>query len=148
MTLIADLCRKLPTLKNLVRQMPKKSSFRWSIVKQHGKRAKTLLKFERQQLYHIYWLLWRQLNCKMSLLVLWKISRLFSSTLSADTKYSLLNKDNFTQQIKMQLCQKQKNFSEFFSAFLKSSLNFELFQKEMTLMADLCWKLRTPRKPS
>ena len=48
----------------------------------------------------------------------------------------------------MQLCQKQKIFSEFFSAFLKSSLNFELFQKEMTLMADLCWKLRTPRKLS
>ena len=30
----------------------------------------------------------------------------------------------------MQLSQKQKTFSEFFSAFLKSSLNFEHFQKK------------------
>ena len=30
----------------------------------------------------------------------------------------------------MQLSRKQKAFSEFFSAFLKSSLNFEHFQKK------------------
>ena len=30
----------------------------------------------------------------------------------------------------MQLSQKQKTFSEFFCAFLKSSLNFEHFQKK------------------
>ena len=30
----------------------------------------------------------------------------------------------------MQLSRKQKNFSEFFSAFVKSTLNFEHFQKE------------------
>ena len=30
----------------------------------------------------------------------------------------------------MQLSQKQKTFSEFFFAFLKSSLNFEHFQKK------------------
>ena len=30
----------------------------------------------------------------------------------------------------MQLSRKQKTFSEFFSAFLKSSLNFEHFQKK------------------
>ena len=30
----------------------------------------------------------------------------------------------------MQLSRKQKTFSQFFSAFLKSSLNFEHFQKK------------------
>ena len=30
----------------------------------------------------------------------------------------------------MQLSRKQKTFSDFFSAFLKSSLNFEHFQKK------------------
>ena len=59
-----------------------------------------------------------------------KISRLFPKTLSADGKYSLLNKDNLTQPIQMQLSRKQKTFSEFFCAFLKSSLNFEHFQKK------------------
>ena len=34
------------------------------------------------------------------------------------------------QPIQMQVSRKQKTFSEFFSAFLKSSLNFEHFQKK------------------
>ena len=45
----------------------------------------------------------------------------------------------------MHLSQKQKTFSYFFSACLKSSLNFEPFQEKMTLIADLCPKLRTPK---
>ena len=59
-----------------------------------------------------------------------KILRLFFNTLSADGKYSLLNTDNLTQPIQMELSQKQKTFSGFFCAFLKSSLNFEHFQKK------------------
>ena len=42
-----------------------------------------------------------------------------------DGKYSLLNRDNLRQPIQMQVSQKQETFSEFSSAFLKSSLNFE-----------------------
>ena len=129
MTLIADVLPKLPTQKNLGRSMPKKSSFKGSFGKQHGKRAQTLFKFASQHLYIIYWSLWRQLTCKKSLLVICKISRLFPNTLSTDGKYSLLNRDNLTQPIQMQLSRKQKTFSEFFSAFLKSSLNFEHFEK-------------------
>ena len=59
-----------------------------------------------------------------------EISRLFPKTLSADGKYSLLNRDNLTQPIEMQVSQKQKTFSRFFCAFWKSSLNFEHFQKK------------------
>ena len=130
MTLIADVFPKLRTQKNLVRSMRKKSTLEGSFGKQHGKRAQTLLKFAWQNFYHIYWSLWMQLTCKKSLLVTCKISRLFPNTLSADGKYSLLNRDNLTQPIQMQLSRKQKTFSEFFSAFLKSSLNFEHFQKK------------------
>ena len=57
-----------------------------------------------------------------------KISRLFPNALSAADKYSLLNRDNLTEPSQMQLSRKQKTFSEFFCAFLKSSLNFEHFQ--------------------
>ena len=130
MTLIADVFPKLRTQKNLVRSMPKKSTLEGSFKKQHGKRAQTLLKFAWQDLYHIYWLLWRQLTCKKSLLVTWKITRLFPNTLSADGKYSLFNIDNLRQRIWMQLSRKQETFSEFFSTFLKSSLNFAHFQKK------------------
>ena len=45
----------------------------------------------------------------------------------------------------MQLSRKQKNFYEFLAAFLKSSLNFEHFQKKMTPMADVSQKLLTPQ---
>ena len=50
--------------------------------------------------------------------------------MTADDKYSLLNKDNLTQQIRTQLSQKRKAFSEFFLAFPKFALNFEHFQKK------------------
>ena len=50
--------------------------------------------------------------------------------MTADDKYSLLNRDNLTQPIPTQLSQKQKAFFEFFLAFSKSTLNFEHFQKK------------------
>ena len=53
-----------------------------------------------------------------------KIVRLFVNTLTVDGKFYLLNKDDLTQPIQMQLYQKEKTFSEFFVAFLKSILNF------------------------
>ena len=56
--------------------------------------------------------------------------RLFPNTLSADGKYSLLDRDNLTQRIRRQLSQKQKNFSQIISSFLKSSSHLEHFQKK------------------
>ena len=54
---------------------------------------------------------------------------MFVNTLTADDKYSLLNKDSLTQQIRTQLSQKEKAFSQFFLAFSKSKLDFEDFEK-------------------
>ena len=130
MTLIAEVFPKLRTPKNMVTSMSKKSRFKGSFGKQHGKRAQTLLKFAWQYLYHIYWSLWRQLTCKKTVLVTCKISILSPNTLNADSKYLLLNRDNLTQPIQKQVSRKQKTSSEFFSAYLKFSLNFEHFQKK------------------
>ena len=80
------------------------------------------------------------------MLVLSKILRTFVNTLSEDDKYCLLYKDNLLQPIQILLSLKQKTFSEFFSAFLKSTLNFEHFQKKMTLIADVFPKLLSPKK--
>ena len=55
---------------------------------------------------------------------------MFVNTLTADDKYSLLNRDNLTQPIRTQLSQKQKALSNFFLASSKSILNFEDFRKE------------------
>ena len=48
-------------------------------------------------------------------------------TLTADDRYSLINRHKLTQPIQMQLSQKQKTISLFFSKFWKSRLNFEHF---------------------
>ena len=70
----------------------------------------------------------------MSVLVICKIFKLFFNTLSADDKYSLLNRDNLMQRFQMQLSQKGKAYSQFcFAAFWKSTLNFEDFQKKRRL---------------
>ena len=75
------------------------------------------------------------------MLVLCKILGVFVNTLTDDDKNCLLYRHNLTQPIQILLSQKQKTFSEFFSAFLKSTLNFEYFEKTMTLIADLFPKL-------
>ena len=62
--------------------------------------------------------------------MIYKVLIIFVNKLTADEKYSLLNTDNLTQPIQMQLSQKQKIYSEFVSAFLKSILKFEHFQKK------------------
>ena len=45
---------------------------------------------------------------------MYKILRLFANTLTADDKHYLLNRDNLTQTIQMQVSKKQKTFSQFF----------------------------------
>ena len=67
---------------------------------------------------------------KKSVLGRRKALELFVNTLTADDKYSLLNRDNLTQPIRTQLSEKQKSFYEFFLKFSKSSLNLKYFQKK------------------
>ena len=63
------------------------------------------------------------------MLVLCNTLRLFVNTLTNDDRYCLLYRDNLTQPIQILLSQKQKTFSQFFSAFFKSTLNFDYFQQ-------------------
>ena len=147
MTRIAEAFPKLQTLKHMVTSISKKSSFNGSFGKQYGKRTQTLLIFPWQYLYHIDWSLWRQLTWKKSALVTCEISRFFPNSLSANSRYSLLNTDNLTQLIQMQLSRKQKIFSDFFSLFLKSSSNFEYFLKKDDLHSWCISEITDPEKP-
>ena len=76
---------------------------------------------------------------------MWKFFSRFFNTLTADDKFSHISRDNWMQTIQMHLVQKQKTFSEFFSAFSKFTLNFEHFQKKMTLIANVFPKLPTTK---
>ena len=53
MTFIADLFPKLRTPKDVVRYFSKKSRWKGTFDRQHGKRVQTLLRSESQYLYHI-----------------------------------------------------------------------------------------------
>ena len=64
------------------------------------------------------------------MLVRCKILGLFVNTLTDDDKYSLLYRDNLTQQIQILLSQEPKSFPKLFSEILNPELNFEHFQKK------------------
>ena len=110
--------------------MFKETRFREPFDKQHAKPAQALLKSAWQHLYYIHWLLPCQLRWKKSLFLTCQILGLLVNTLAADEKYPVLNRDNLTIPIQMQLSQKQKTFSQFFAAFLKSTLNFKHFESK------------------
>ena len=74
--------------------MSKKARLRPHFKKEDGKPAQALWKFETQHLYHFYWSQWGQLSRKKSLLVIWKILKLFLNTGPPYDKYFLLNRDN------------------------------------------------------
>ena len=66
--------------------------------------------------------------------------------MTADDRYSLLNIDNFTQPIQIPVSQKQKTFSQFFSAFLKCKLNFEHFQSKYGSHSPCISEITAPAK--
>ena len=81
------------------------------------------------------------IELQKSLLDTWIFFRPFLNTLTADDMYSLISRDKWMQIIQMHLSQKPKIFSDFFSPFFESALNFEHFQKKMTLIAYVFPKL-------
>ena len=67
----------------------------------------------------------------MSALVRSIILGLFVNTLTAEYTYSCRNMQTLTQQVQTPLSLKQKTFSGFFIAFLKSTWNGEHFEKKV-----------------
>ena len=54
----------------------------------------------------------------------------FVNTLTADYQYSRQNRENLWQQVSRQISRKVNSFSEFFIAFVKSTLNLEYFKQK------------------
>ena len=70
------------------------------------------------------------MSWKKSALVRSKILGLFVNTLTSEYTYSGRNMKILTQQVQTPFSLKQKTFSGFFIAFLKSTWNGEHFQKK------------------
>ena len=125
--------------------MSKKSCFIGPFDKERGKCAEALLKSASDHLYPTVWSLKIHLSCKKSLLLTCQILVLLVNTLAADERYLVPNRHNLTILIQMQLSQKSKNFSQFFSEFLKSRINLKYFEKKMTLIDFVFLNLRPPK---
>ena len=110
--------------------MSKNSRFRRPIDKEHGKRAKALLKSSSQHLYYIHESLPSQLSWNKSLLLTCQLLGLRINPVPAYEKYPILNRGNLTIPIQMQLYQKEESFSQFFLIYLKSRLKFKSFEKK------------------
>ena len=79
------------------------------------------------------------------LLDTWKFLRPFLNILTADDKCSLTSGDKWMQTIQIHSSQKQSILSQFIFAFFESALNFEHFQKKMTLISYVFPKLPTTK---
>ena len=110
--------------------MPEKPYFRTALGNQPVNGYQTLLKSVRHYYYPVFPWIWDKLSWKKSPLVRSKILGLFANTLTAEYKYSRRNMQTFEQQVQRALSWKQKTFSRFFIAFLKSTWNGEHFQKK------------------
>ena len=75
-----------------------------------------------------------------------KILRLFVRILSGDDKSYLFNRDKLAHPIQMKLYQKQKTFSEFFFAFLKSILNFKYLPTKGDSDTDVFSEIQAPEE--
>ena len=120
---------KIKDCEKVVRSMSKKSSFRGSFDKQHGKRAQALLKSQSKHLDQSGTLSGK-LSWRRSPLLTWKILGLLVNTLAADEKYHVLKWDNLTIPIQMQLSQKQNFFSSIFCCIFEIWIKLWTFWKK------------------
>ena len=65
--------------------------------------------------------------------------------MAVNDKHYLLKRDNLPQPIQMQLSEKQKTFSEFFFAFLKSILNFKHLPTKDDPRSDVFLEIPAPK---
>ena len=123
-TFIAHVFPKLRTAKGVIKEIFKTSRFRklfespWTLHE-----ITFITSFDHAT---------ERLSCKISLVVVCDILRLFLHTLTADGKYSLRYRENLPSEFKCSYL-KNKIFSEFVAAFLKTTLNFEDFEERMLI---------------
>ena len=125
--------------------MSKKFFLRGPFDKWHGKRVETVLKSERQHLYHIYWSLWRILVLKKCFWLICKVWGHFVNPLTADDKYSLLNRNNLEMIFRCIYLRYKKYFVNFFLHFLNLKWILNIFKKKNTVVADIFLSLPTQK---
>ena len=103
MIVIANVFPKLQTVKDLVKQLSRKHSFRTSFKNQRVNGCQTLVKSALEHFYHIFWSLWGEMIPKIFPLFKFEILGGFVNTLTADDKYPVRDCENLQFPIQMQL---------------------------------------------
>ena len=93
--------------------MSKKSRFRRTFDKQHGKRAQELLKSASKRIYQISGRHVNEIEFEKISLLTCQILGLLVNTLAADEKYPVLNRDNLTIELKCNYLKTKRFFSIF-----------------------------------
>ena len=101
--------------------MSKRPSFMQRFRRQHMNGSQTLLRSVWNQFHSNLPLIWERSSTKRLVLVRSEFLGQFVNT---------LNQENLSQQVPMQTSLKVKTCSRFLIAFLKSTLNFEYFERK------------------
>ena len=101
--------------------MSKRPSFMQRFGRQHMNGSQTLLRSVWNQFHSNLLLIWERSSTKRLVLVRSEFLGQFVNT---------LNQENLSQQVPMQTSLKVKTCSRFLIAFLKSTLNFEYFERK------------------
>ena len=91
----------------------------------------------------IRWSLPSQLSWKTSLLLTCKVLGLLVNTLAGDEKYPVLDRDNLTIPVQMQLSMKKNLFSVFLLVFWSLAEILNVLKKKLTLIAFVFSKFQT-----
>ena len=145
MIVIANVFRKLQTVKNLVRTLSKERCCRTHFDSQHVKASQILPKYPWERFYHVFSAFSRKVIWKMSPLVLGEILGESFNTLAADGKYFVQYCVNLPLPIQMQLFKNQKLVLNFFSHFLNLQQILNILKQTMIVIANVFQKLQTEK---
>ena len=131
MMVITNIFPQLQIVKNLVRPLCKKCSFRTRFDSQHVKVSQKLAKSPWENIFHVFPLFWENLIWEMSRRLFPEILGVFLNTLTDHGKYPVEDWENLQFPMQIQLSEKWKTFSQLFIPFLGSTSNFKCFEKKM-----------------
>ena len=98
--------------------------------RQHVNGSQTLLRSARNEFHTTPPLISVRRSSKRLVLVRSELLGQFVNTLTSDYKYSRENLEKLWEQVPKRISRKAEPFSGFYIAFLKSTLNFQYFEKK------------------
>ena len=145
MMVIANVFRKLQTVKNFVRLFSKKHRFGTRFDNQHVKVSRILAKCPLRAILSCFSSFWVKLISKTSPLHLREILLVFLNTMTAEAKYPIEHSENLPLRIKIKnYLKNEKLFLDFL--FCCWNLHQVLNKKTMVVIADVFPKLQTVNK--